>query len=586
MTRTKKRIAKATIGLLGYLTLFVAQPLYAFINNTVTELNSSYNWSGNFTSIIGLPPTSHFGAYVFHEYDNELYIGLGRGRPAELDGALVLKYDGTSVKTVGRLDEQGINEIVSTSDKVIIGGVDPAYPDDWSMSNVYTYSGNTLTKHRNGNGLTHVIHLWGLEVAGDGTLYAAASTHDGTYPSTCDAAGNYGVHCFGEIYKSTNGGANWTKLARLGDYRVFDIKLFSGKLYALYVNSLEDDAKLASSSDGGTTWTPIALPAADGRRTHMIEFHNQLLMLGGGALNNKIYAISTDNAVTQYELSFSVGLDYSTQTYTLSADKTIIQSDTSSFYCNYNQFVVASDDYLYTITRTGDVVRTIDLVNWDTVADTSLGLISLGYWKSQNKLVFSERGNAAKIWTIDLDDNAQVSITNVRASINVIDVSTNLSAKTASSHLTGTGRTIRLQSLAGAAFAQVTADLTESRNWSGVNGDALLADGKSFAHNVANVPGASSTYSLLILIPQNSEGREAVLCPSATALDDVKGDCLGAVRFKANETKAVSNRNVTVTKITIDGASYWKATGLAGTCGGIDASPRTDAINRSGEQPT
>lgn len=528
---------------------------------TAGELSSGYDWASHFTTDVGLTPSVYFGAYVFHEFNGELYIGVGRGRPADTDGASLVKFDGTTVTSLGELDEQGVNEITSVSDRVVISGVDPTNGDDWSLGNIYTTTGSSITKYRTGNGLANVIHTWGLHADGD-VLYAAVSSHDGTNPEPCI----YGVECFGEVYKSLDKGATWTKLATLGEYRVFDITKFNGKLYANYVNEVTGDSKLAYSTDGGTNWTDITLPAADGRRTHFVEFNNQLIMLGGGTSGNKLYVISTDNVVTQYDLSFGVGHLYGDATH----------------FSNYNQFVVVGN-YLYALDRTGGIRRTTDLTNWEVLVDTSYTLISLGYWPSQNKLVFSDTGTTAKVYMLDLDEVA-VSVTNVPPTIEVIDVATGLNVETPSAQFQGTDRTLRLTNASGLAFAEVVTDLTTDRSWSAITGDATVGGGRAFSHGVADAAGTAATYTLLVPMLPNSLGHSVVICPHATTFDGITQSCLDAVRARENQTVMVNGASVTVAKTTIGGAAYWRVAGLTGT-GAMDTSGQIQPSTHGGGTP-
>lgn len=379
---------KQTCSAICFVIFLLLAPRYShaiyYINNTVAELDSQTNWSTLFqTATSQSPSTSYFGAYVFHPIGANLYIGLANYRPADAGISMVAKFNGTTTSSIGVLDEEGVNELVSIGSTLIVSGVDPH--DDWTLGNIYTYTGTTFAKNRTGNGLTNVIHMWGLQVDDDGTLYAATSAHDGSFPDTC----TLGVTCFGKIFKSVNNGSTWSAVSVLGDYRVFDIIRVNSKLYALSVNDSSSDATLSVSTNNGDSWTTLK---SDGglRRTHMIEFNNEVLVLGGGSANNMLFSIDTNNTITSHSLSFSIGQFY---------------NDVST-YSNSNQFVVASDGYLYTTTDDGIIMRLQNFSsNWETVAATEKDIISLGYWTDRNWLLLGEGGTGSKVWYIDLDNN-------------------------------------------------------------------------------------------------------------------------------------------------------------------------------------
>ena len=88
-----------------------------------------------------------------------------------------------------------------------IAGTDPISPDNWTAGNHYTYSlsSDTFTKYRDAtNGLTNVIHTWGLWKSGS-TLYASVSAHGGDNTTF-----------MGQIFTSTNNGYTWTLTSDLG----------------------------------------------------------------------------------------------------------------------------------------------------------------------------------------------------------------------------------------------------------------------------------------------------------------------------------------------------------------------------------
>lgn len=337
-------------------------------SDRVLELNPSFNWASLFSSTTSSTAnTADFGAYVFHAIGHDLFIGLANYRPADAGTGMVAKFNGSNVSSVGSVNEQGINEIISFGNTLYVGGVDPN--DDWSLGNFYRYSSGVWEKIREGSGLNNVVHTWALEVDSDGTLWAAASS------DVWD----------GGIFKSVNNGSTWSFVSQLSSYRVYDIIRFNGKLYTLYVNS-NQDCKLAVSENNGQSWSDVKSNGGL-RRTHMIEFKNKLITLGGGSLNNYIYAVDVNGNITSYPLSFNIGLRYSDEPY----------------FSNYNEFAVTPDGYIYTITNEGSIMRSSNLTDWELYADTGKDLLSIGYWSDQDKLIFSSKGANSSVYFIQLN---------------------------------------------------------------------------------------------------------------------------------------------------------------------------------------
>jgi hypothetical protein len=59
--------------------------------------------------------------------------------------------------------------------------------------------------------------------------------------------------------------------------------------------------------------------------------------------------------------------------------------------------------FLYTVTEDGRVVRTRDLVTWETIEVTDRALVTIAYWPSRNWIVVADRGVDAGLWKIDLN---------------------------------------------------------------------------------------------------------------------------------------------------------------------------------------
>lgn len=543
------------IPLLILLVALLPARAYAttLIGNNLVQVDSATNLQTFYLANNGQSAnTTHFGAYAFHAVGDTLYIGLANYRPADAGSALLAKYTGGSITFVGNLVDEGVNEIVTTADGgILIGGVDPH--ESWALGNVYTYKNDTFTKVRTGNGLENVIHMWGIDSRSDGTLYAAVSSHDGSYPGTCVN----GVSCFGEIFKSVNNGATWTQVSRLGDYRVFDVITYNSKLYALYVDEVTGDNRLAVSSNDGQNWTILKSDGAL-RRTHMVTFRGSLLFLGGGTTSNVLYSMDTAHTITQHNLPFNVGISYGD----------------AAHFSNYNQFVVARDGFLYTISSSGDIWRTHNLTNWAQVTESSDEYVSIGYWSNPNKILVSTRGASAKIYELDLDDISARSITRIPPRMKVKDIYADVDAGTGSGAIAGPGREIRLMTQADVVVADITVDLTDSRSWEGTTAFSDVEAGKGGTHGLVGLSGNASSYTLYIPMPEKSLGTHVRLCPNAQTAEEVDYKCAGGVDFVHGETRSVNGADVTVTSVLVNGARYWKAVGVTGT-GGVDTSPRS-----------
>ncbi len=175
-------------------------------------------------------------------------------------------------------------------------------------------------------------------------------------------------------------------MSTLGGYLTYDIRGFNGNLYATYNDTYTGPLKLAVSYDGGSTWADIA-NIGDVNRVRMFEYNNELVLVSSD--RDKIYTVDASHNVEAYSLpNFKIGQYY---------------SDAPS-YSDYNLFVEDGSGYLYTVTESGYIVRTNDLLNWERLVETPKNFISIGYWSSENKLILSDRGSTAKIWQIDLDD--------------------------------------------------------------------------------------------------------------------------------------------------------------------------------------
>jgi hypothetical protein len=357
-------------------------------NAALTPANpivSGFDWGTFFNANNYNGQTSnsvHFGTYSMQAIGSDIFFALSNCRPADCGTAVIAKFDGTSISLVGSTTSEGVSDMSLSGSNLYIAGTDPH--EAWSMGDFYRSDGSTLTKIRANSGLDDVIHTWGLHVDNDGVIFAATSSHDGSLDGVTNSTCALGVTCFGTVHRSNDNGSTWTKVANVGSYRLYDIIRFNGNLYAINNNS-GADSFLSRSIDNGVNWTDIK---TDGqmRRTHMVIHSNNLIMLGGGNTANTLFSMNTSGAFTQHNLPFQIGIN-----------------NPENGYTNYNQFAVDSNNYFYAITRTGTVVRSLDLNNWSTVANIGItDLVSIAYWPSRNSLVVSSRGPSANIFEVSL----------------------------------------------------------------------------------------------------------------------------------------------------------------------------------------
>ncbi len=337
----------------------------------------------------------YFGAYVTLPVTDTLYIGLGTARPAESRGAYFAKFDGDTLTGIFRPDEDGLHELLYDGTVIHIAGTDPGSGDDHSAGNhyIYTPTTGTYTKYRDSEtGLPNVFHTWSLWLS-DTVLYAAVSSHNGTYTDNCTI--NSVNVCMGQIFTSTDRGATWTWMSDLGGYRAYDIIGFAGDLYAIANDRYMRALSMSRSTDGGQTWTGIPELQENVRRVHMVEFHEQLIATSFDRA--ALYALQTDGTVSTHTLplDYRVGTTY-TEWF-------------AEAYTDYKVLTVVGE-HLYLIAQpsteiTGSaILRTADLQNWERMAQTDARLISLSYWEDNTWLVASSAGTNAALWYMDLSE--------------------------------------------------------------------------------------------------------------------------------------------------------------------------------------
>ena len=340
------------------------------------ELLPNCNYRTWFTDNTHYQPNPHyFGAYKFLPWGADLYLGFGTARPAESNGSLLAQFQNHALSGVGVLDEQGFIDM--TPDVALpiihIPGADPTNPalpggSPWDLGNTYVFTPTTglLTEHRD---LPNVIHTWGIESTSQG-LYAAVSSHLGDYETWT-----------GEVFRSTDAGQNWTSIADknsgVGDYRTYDIAQFDGALFAVWNDEYGQGCGLTKSTDGGITWQRInAFSSYTTCRSRLFVYNNQLLVLGSA--RDGILALHTNGSVTPHLFSNFKAQDWI-----------------------YNALAVDAQNRLYMLAEDGRIMRTTNLITWETMAAADRDFITLSYWPDQDKIVVADRGNVARVWLLD-----------------------------------------------------------------------------------------------------------------------------------------------------------------------------------------
>ncbi len=381
-----------------YLTWYTAETGYGF--------DSTFNW---------------FGAYAIVPDGDSLYVGFGTSSPAARDGALLARY--TTAGGLTRLGpapdpplhEQGFIDMHLAGGKLYVPGIDPCcgdilsdngaegswgnYPDcaayddgswcdghqwDWGNAYVYDIAGDTLIKHRNQPDTLHTFAHW--YDAATGTLYAASS----------------GLHCCtpppdqvdedwsGWVFGSGNDGDDWTLLAddagsrvpgkeeqgdSVGTYRVYDIIGFNGKLYIQWADILEApngstslDCGLASSADGGETWT--RLPGVTVRCARRIEVIDGMLVAAMAAADGLVLVDSSDAVTTRTFPGFKLG----------------------GWAFNF----IAADPAgnVYVVADHGRVYRTSDLTgnSWELLVAGDYEFSAIAFWPAEDALILADNG--------------------------------------------------------------------------------------------------------------------------------------------------------------------------------------------------
>ena len=358
---------------------FVQIPKSAPPQNLKELITPSFDyasWYETATGYAGNP--DFFGAYALTPVGDTLYLGFGTARPAEdgNDGALFASTDASTVTAISPLDEQGFIDMTPHDGVLYIPGADPTDqgPEhQWDWGNTYVYPPpDSIIKHRN---LPNVIHSWGLW-RHENHLYAAVSSHFGDYTTFT-----------GEVFVSPDDGENWTRLANrddgVGDYRTYDITGFNGKLYATWNDVYMEPCGIAQSDDDGATWIRLAAFSDQiACRPRLFVYANRLLTLSFD--RTELLALNRFGVVTRYTFP-----DFGVKDWA------------------YNYLAGDSSGRLYTITEDGRVLRTSNLITWETIVSGDHAFISVAYWPERDWIVLADRGrDYANVWKIEVGVSA------------------------------------------------------------------------------------------------------------------------------------------------------------------------------------
>jgi hypothetical protein len=181
----------------------------------------------------------------------------------------------------------------------------------------------------------------------------------------------------GQIWKSTDGGNNWTHAADLGKTRVFDITKHGSNYYAIFRSAWNDyqGSQLATSTDG-TNWTTVTRAGRLKDDFRIRSFGKYVLFLSYS--RGQLIAIDSNGSVNDFKLPFLVP---------------------DSWYNVYNSVVTVGNE-IYALSDSGKVYKSNNLNTWREYIDLEEPLISISYWPAQNSLVVSGTGTNLNLWKI------------------------------------------------------------------------------------------------------------------------------------------------------------------------------------------
>jgi len=162
---------------------------------------------------------------------------------------------------------------------------------------------------------------------------------------------------------------------------------------------------LMKSTDEGETWSIVG-NINPFYSNEMVTFNNELLVLSNTALDyytplqNKIATVDANDIITEYDFPAGYNYEY-----------------------NHYEITKAIGNHLYVLLYNAqnqiEILRTVDLVNWQTVfiEDQNRAITHMEYWEQENKLLLGEAGDSVHIWSLNLDDIIPIApVANLTAS--------------------------------------------------------------------------------------------------------------------------------------------------------------------------
>ncbi len=338
---------------------------------TAQSLISGFDWRLYYTQQTGLTPhATNFGSYATQALGKKLYLGLSTSTPLDGKGSILIEVSNNIAKKVGDLTEDGVHSIKAYDGKLLIPGSDPLWPvDDFSFGNFYRYSSTKgLQKFRNVPFAAHVLGIW----EGPGEMFVGVG-------GAKDASGMVGV---GQIWKSVNGGLNWSLLKDLNNLRVNDVIKLGGRLLALNTDSWTAPGHIAYTDDQ-INWTNLEAAGDLDREFRLMPYKDSALALNSS--QSALVQIFTNGSVQIHPLPFQLP----------DLGETV-----------FNSLVTVGDE-IYIISNDGRIFKSNNLRTWrhyTTISATessgNVDLISISYWADKNALVVGGRGTSSNIWMI------------------------------------------------------------------------------------------------------------------------------------------------------------------------------------------
>jgi len=154
--------------------------------------------------------------------------------------------------------------------------------------------------------------------------------------------------------------------------------------------------------------------------------------------------------------------------------------------------------------------------------------------------------------------NYRQHVINLDASVGAAEVSTGDDAEIGAVGVARSNSTaIRIPDANnGLTIADIQADLSCDRDWSGVTGDSSVSAGAAFIHDLTAAEGVASTLDLYI--PKTTSAGVGI-CPGATSIASMSNSCSGYYEL------ASGHPNLQTT--TIGGQQYWHVLGISDSGG-------------------